>query len=169
MQDRRVGISTSLAGGWPFQGNFVRIQSSFYFVFSPPTHLWSIKEPGNWAPTRRFFRDSRQPSSLPAGPQKSLFLASAPHLSGSLAFVQRAEQAWTQYQFGLASQEPCCSSLADPDDGLLGQDPSSCWGHLSWGSFLQDYLQRPRCPQHLAVEKRNRQTSSWQAQILFRG
>ena len=55
------------------------------FDFSSSFVFWSIKEPGIHTPIRWWFWGTSLPSSRSAGSLISLFLASIPHLSDSLA------------------------------------------------------------------------------------
>ena len=134
----------------------------FYFTFSSPPPLCAIKETGIQTLIRWFIGDTSLPSFRSASfPNKVILLASAPRLrfTGLLCGGQR--ELGLGNKFGLASQDPCCLWLTGPCRGILGQGPSSCQDHLSWGSSLPSSLKRHRLPQRLAVEARNRQTSIW--------
>ena len=64
-------------------------------------------------------------------PSKGLFLASAPYLSDSLAYCAVSRSSLDSVSIWLSQPGSCCLWLADPNQGILGQDPSSCWDHLS--------------------------------------
>ena len=116
----------------------------------------SVKETGIQTLIRWFYGDPSPPSSRSAGfPNKVVFLASAPRLLFIDLLCSEQSELGLSNKFGLASQEPCCLWLAGPRQGTLGQGPSSCRDHLSWGSSLQNSLKGHQIPQRLAVEARN--------------
>ena len=79
---------------------------------------------------------------------KIVVLASTPHLWLIWPlYVVKQSKVRLGNKFGLASQEPCCSWLASPSPGILGQGPSSFQDYLSWGCFIQNSLTQHQLPQ----------------------
>ena len=94
---RKGKNNTSPPQRWPKPGDILQVLWSFYFTFSPPSPLCSIKETSIQTQRTWYFRTLVHHLLRHLAFQTmSLFLASTPRLPIYLSVVQRAEQAWTQ-------------------------------------------------------------------------
>lgn len=78
--------------------------------------------------------------SVSQTPNKVIFLASVPSPLDLLASRGEQSELGLSNRSGEPVQEPCCSCLASPDQGILeDKAPSNCWDHCGPEVFLSSF------------------------------